>query len=151
MFIHTARQIAEHAHRGQVYDGEPFFDKHTQGVVRIVELAAPNSNYVMVAYLHDVVEDSVVSFSKLREFEFSDHILTAVALLTRTCVESYSEYIDGICGRVGEDGKIARLVKWADLTFNLANCLHNPEYQHLLPRYRDALTRILPIMIEDHV
>ncbi len=152
MFIQTARQIAQEAHRGQTYDGEPFFDKHTQGVVRIVELAAPSPDYVKAAYLHDVVEDSEMRLSELHSFDFSDQVISAVAALTRlpTHIESYSDYIHHLCSGSLEHKKIARLVKWADLTFNFANCLHNPEFQILLPRYQDALTRIIPLLIEDH-
>lgn len=66
-----------------------------------------------VALLHDVVEDSDITFDKLKELGFADEILDALILLTHDDSEPYMEYIERI-----KRNSVATKVKLADLAHN---------------------------------
>ena len=66
----------------------------------------------IVAILHDVVEDTDITFEYL-EKEFSDTIVEAIKLLTRDKSIPYDEYIMKL-----KDNEIAKKVKLADLLHN---------------------------------
>jgi (p)ppGpp synthase/HD superfamily hydrolase len=84
----------------------------------------------IVAVLHDIVEDTDVSLSTLKEKGFGRPILDAVDRLSRRPGEPYEGYIH----RLAAD-PIARQVKLSDLRDNLAN-------NRALPPTQDTLARI---------
>ncbi len=67
----------------------------------------------IVALLHDVVEDSDISFEDLEEAGFSEHIITALKLLTHSKEEDYFTYVQKI-----KANPLATKVKLADLAHN---------------------------------
>ncbi len=68
---------------------------------------------VIAALLHDVVEDTYVTFDELSSKGFSDNIIDALRLLTHDKSVDYFEYISLI-----KDNPIAAPVKLADLRHN---------------------------------
>ncbi len=66
----------------------------------------------IVALLHDVVEDTKITFKDL-EKEFPKEVITALKLLTHKKNENYMNYIEKI-----KENKIAKKVKIADLKHN---------------------------------
>ncbi len=68
---------------------------------------------VVVALLHDVVEDTPYTLQNLREMGFPEPVLTAISLMTHDVGTPYLEYIARI-----KDNPIARIVKLADLRHN---------------------------------
>tara|TARA_R110000772_G_scaffold268463_1_gene395651 strand:- start:205 stop:636 length:432 start_codon:yes stop_codon:yes gene_type:complete len=71
------------------------------------------TEFMIVAVLHDLIEDTYWNESMLREIGFSSSTLHSVNLLTRFEGESYENYIIGICG-----DHMAREVKLRDLEHN---------------------------------
>lgn len=69
---------------------------------------------MMVAVLHDVVEDSPITLENLRELGFPETVVTAVDSLTRRPEESYEAFIDRV-----KLNPLARRVKLADLEDNM--------------------------------
>jgi (p)ppGpp synthase/HD superfamily hydrolase len=67
----------------------------------------------VVALLHDVVEDTEITFEDLKEQGFSDEIINALKLLTHDKNTPYMEYVGEI-----KKNKIATKVKLADLRHN---------------------------------
>lgn len=67
----------------------------------------------IVALLHDVVEDTKVTFLEL-EKEFSKEVILALKLLTRDKKIDYFEYIENL-----KDNKLARKVKIVDINHNM--------------------------------
>jgi (p)ppGpp synthase/HD superfamily hydrolase len=107
--IERALEIALDAHEGQVDKaGEPYI-KHPIRVMQSVE----SEEEKVVALLHDVVEDSTVSFEDL-ERRFSDEIVDAVRGVTKKDDESYSDFIER-----AKENEISREVKKADIRDNL--------------------------------
>lgn len=102
-----------------------FSDKFDKGGISLVEHMARVASNVIdqcvetqhTAWLHDIIEDTKLEISDLRELGYSEAVLTAVDLLTHRKKElTYAEYIDRIC----ESGnRIAIYVKLADQEDNL--------------------------------
>lgn len=68
---------------------------------------------VIVALLHDVVEDTDTTFDDLESMGFSDRVIAAIKLLTRQDTTDYFEYVKKISA-----DPIATMVKIADLKHN---------------------------------
>ena len=66
-----------------------------------------------VALLHDVVEDTCITFGQLSEMGFSEDVITALRLLTHDKKVPYMDYIKEI-----KNNPIARAVKLEDLKHN---------------------------------
>lgn len=104
-----AMVIAYEAHKNQVdKSGVPYI-YHPIHVAEQMN----TENECIIALLHDVVEDTNVSFKQLEEV-FSKEIIDILKLLTREENIEYDEYIKRI-----KNNSIACKVKIADLTHNL--------------------------------
>ena len=68
---------------------------------------------IIVALLHDVVEDSDYTIEDLRKKGFSDAVLEAISLMTHADGVDYMDYVAEI-----KKNPIARVVKLADLRHN---------------------------------
>ena len=122
MRISIALLIAKLAHQGQKYGAEPYINH----VTRVAERLNTDSD-VCLALLHDVVEDTIVTFKDLEEIGYDT---TNLRLLTRRPDQQYTKYIE----RVATSSTATR-VKLADLLENLS-C--NPTAKHRA-RYHDAV------------
>ncbi len=72
-----------------------------------------DENTVCVALLHDVVEDTEITFEELEKVGFSEEIIEALKLLTHDEAVPYMEYVRAI-----KKNPIATKVKLADLRHN---------------------------------
>lgn len=133
MSIDKALEIASAAHAGQVDKaGEPYIN-HPIAVAAMVE----GESAKIVALLHDVVEDTDLTFEDLRQHGISDECLDALERLTHRWGDSYSKYIDGIKGN-----RLARVVKLADLKHNSdLSRIANPTKKDLkrVEKYKKAI------------
>ena len=84
---------------------------------RIMNLVRPfGKDYMMVALLHDILEDTEVTYedlSKVLSYDIIDDIFT----LTRKSNQTYFEYID----RITRSTKRAKIVKYYDILDHLHN------------------------------
>lgn len=99
-------------------------------------------SHVVVALLHDVIEDTGY---RLPALDLRQE--RALGLVTRTVAETYREYIERICAeRYRDVAEIAMYVKLADLWHNLSperqSCLPEDERKGLEKRYLKARDRI---------
>jgi len=131
--------IAENAHLNQMYgDNDPYIN-HVKRVFERVSQASFNReiNRVarLVAILHDVVEDSDVSFEEIAEV-FGDRVKNAVWFMTRNKEkETYFEYISRL-----KNNDVAILVKTCDLIENLKHSyLDLKKHSDKVERYEKAL------------
>lgn len=76
-------------------------------------MKVPSLDAKMVAIMHDLVEDTKVTITDLREHGFSETVLTAVELVTHSESDSYEDYVVKI-----KSNPIAREVKLSDLGDN---------------------------------
>lgn len=78
-----------------------------------MRLRTDDEELMSIAILHDVVEDSKVTFEDLINEGFSTRVVNALRLLTHQKGVSYDDYIDGM-----KDNLDALLVKREDLRDN---------------------------------
>ena len=130
-----AMQIAFDAHKKQVdKTGLPY-------IFHPFNLAEQMSDEVSVcvALLHDVVEDTSITFDDLREQGISGEVIEALKILTHDNNDAYMDYVIKI---KNSGNTVAIAVKLADL-------LHNSDVSRLdkidekmsarLKKYRDAI------------
>lgn len=130
-------ELAVNYHRGQT-------DK--AGLPYILHLFRVASAFVLpgeddlrtVAVLHDIVEDTDVTLEMLENRGYSPAVVAAVNAISRTELETYSEYIE----RVAEN-PLALRVKLADLHDNLdprrvSTQAMMRDVRHLYERYEKA-------------
>ena len=72
-----------------------------------------DENSVCVALLHDVVEDTNITFEDLKNYGFNNSIIDALKLLTHKDEVPYMDYVREI-----KKNELAKKVKLADLTHN---------------------------------
>lgn len=106
----AAKSFAEMAHRGQVDKaGRPYFE-HVCAVADGVD----TEDEKVVAYLHDVIEDTVFRLEELIVLGIPEDLLVAIVLLTKTPTVPEQTYYEMI-----KDNELARVVKLSDLRHNM--------------------------------
>lgn len=78
-----------------------------------MRLRTNDEELLSIAILHDVIEDSKVTFEDLKDEGFSDRVVVALRLLTHQKGVSYDDYIENMRGNLD-----ALLVKREDLRDN---------------------------------
>lgn len=115
----VARNVAHYSHvQRRDRHGEPIVEH----VARVV--AAVPEEAQALAWLHDVLEHSPTTTAELRGHGLTPVELAALELLTRQPGESYELYILRIAYAPGPAGRLARVVKLADLDDHLARAWH---------------------------
>ena len=103
-------------------------------------MAGQNKNEKIVGFLHDVVEDTDITFNDLDNMGFSTEVIEALKLLTHDKkLTSYETYIKGII-RSGNHTTIN--VKINDLRNNITRG-ESGHHMRLVKKHKDALTLIL--------
>ena len=146
--VEAAAAFAGSCHEGMEDKyGNPYFEHLERVADRVREMeydcvheSALIEDFIIAAYLHDVVEDTEVELWEI-ETKFGKDIAVAVDLLTRKKGMAYSEYIEKIRTAAKSDiingGKIARVVKLADLFDHLMGPTPCPP--RLIKRYEKSL------------
>lgn len=112
--IEKALKIAFKAHAGQVDKaGNPYIlHPLTVAMNKVLD----TNEQKIVAILHDVIEDSDITFKDLENMEFNEEIITALRLLTKDNNTVYFHYIREIRRSCNPN---AYWVKYADLEHNM--------------------------------
>lgn len=132
----TAHNIASQSHRGQRNRfGDPVID-HLARVARAVPPDARST-----ALLHDLLELCPTARRRLRSNGLTRVELEALELLRHAPGEAYEVYVRRIASAPGPAGRLARLVKLADLNDHLAHATIPPG----APPYAWARKRLLEV------
>jgi (p)ppGpp synthase/HD superfamily hydrolase len=107
--LERAIEIALKSHAGQTGKDGSAYILHPLRLMSRMETDEER----IVAVLHDVVEDSDITFDDLRTIGFSESILEALHLLTHDKETTYEEYVERI-----KPNRLARKIKLADLEDN---------------------------------
>jgi (p)ppGpp synthase/HD superfamily hydrolase len=105
-----ARAIATKAHEGQLDKADQPYITHPEFVASQVT----GDEAKAVAWLHDVVEDTSVSFADLRTAGLSETVIAGVDAITKRSNEDYETYLARVAAN-----PLAKAVKLADLTHNM--------------------------------
>lgn len=108
--LEDAIRIAAEAHKGQTDKSGSRYILHPLRMM----MKMKSETAMIVAVLHDVVEDTDWTFDKFREAGFSEEVLAALDGVTNRTSESYDQFIE----RAQHD-PIIREVKIADLEDNM--------------------------------
>ena len=127
-----------------------FNDKNDKGgfpyVVHLLKVYSGVSDYIekVCALLHDVVEDTDVTYIDLKNIGYSDEIINILKIITKNKGEDYSKYIDRI---IDSENVHAMNIKLADLCHNMdIKRIKNPtanDYERVSKRYEPAYRKIL--------
>lgn len=107
--LETAKRICKEAHAGQVDKGGKAYYLHPFAVADMCETV----NQKIVAYLHDVLEDTSVTVIDLINQGISLEIIEALIALTHKPGENYFDYIERV-----KVNPLAKAVKIKDLMHN---------------------------------
>lgn len=146
--LNKAMMIAIEAHKGMNDKGGNPYILHPDAVASRVKPIKQK----IVAWLHDVVEDSELRFDDLRKEGFPEDIIEALMAVTRREGETYAEF----CERASEN-EIAIDVKIADIRENLDfSRIPNPteedvkQFESRAKRYRTALKMLYKKKMAQH-
>lgn len=129
--INIALKIAYEAHHGQVDAGGIPYIYHPTFLAAQMD----TEDEIITALLHDVVEDTTVTFEDLKGEGFCGAVLDALILLTHNDGSEYLDYVRRI-----KANPLATKVKLADLHHNsdpTRNANLSPED---IKRYREKYT-----------
>lgn len=115
--VALAKSLSQQFHSGQKYGTQDYFTTHVESVVKSLQLQNFSDNHIIVAYLHDVVEDTSVTIETIYNL-FGTVIGDAVKAITKIKGVERSDYL-AICAK----NKIARVVKFHDAVCNGSNCI----------------------------
>lgn len=104
-----AMKIAFNAHKEQVDKNDMPYIYHPVHLAEQMD----SEEAICVALLHDVVEDTDITFEDLKEHGFSEEIINALQLMTHEDDVPYMEYVKKL-----KTNEIAKKVKLADLNHN---------------------------------
>lgn len=134
--IHRALKICIQAHQSQVDKGGTLYCLHPI----TISLKTGTTEEMIVALLHDVVEDSSWTMGDLKKEGFSEAVLAAVEALTRLDGEPYQIYIERVAGN-----SLATKVKMLDLQHNMEPARlsdRGPEDDLRTIKYMEAYTSL---------
>ena len=100
-------------------------------------------NEKICALLHDIVEDTDVTFDDLREVGYNEEIIEILSYLTKHKGEDYRDYIERI---ISSENIHAYNIKLSDLKHNMdISRIKNPtinDYERITKRYAPAYEKI---------
>lgn len=112
----AASAIAKRAHLGQI---DRLGGRVIDHVARVASAVPPNAR--SVAWLHDVLERTSTDLDVLRGDGLTPLEEAALVLLTRPEGEAYEMYVLRVAFAGGDEGRLARTVKRADLEDHIAS------------------------------
>ena len=111
--VEQAKKFSKEKHKGQVDKAnEDYYSAHVEVVAKKVANAGYPVEYIVTAYLHDIVEDTEVTTESIEEL-FGGGISSAVASLSKSKGEDYSKYIERV-----QKNQISTVVKYYDMEHN---------------------------------
>jgi len=128
-----AINLATEKHREQTDKGGNPYIHHLTAVANALD----NTENKIVAYLHDICEDTDMTLDELRNMGFTERIVNSVDVITKRKGQSYDEYLKD----VRKDSN-AWHVKIADLKNNMdITRINDPEEEDFarIEKYKKAL------------
>ena len=118
--LQLANSLAQHFHSGQKYGEYDYFEYHLRGVVGLlseVSLSPVKEDMIVIALLHDILEDTSCTYETLENI-FGVTVADTVSILTKVDGEPIEQYLFGVCSN-----STTRMVKFADSLFNYKECV----------------------------
>ena len=122
--ILLAKQLSRHFHTGQKYGEHDYYEYHIIGVLKTlyqVSKEHPTDEMVIVALLHDVLEDTECTWDTIRNI-FGSDIADYVNCLSYVKGYDKDQYLKDV-----SIYPVTRIVKYADSMFNYNECIENED------------------------
>lgn len=135
--LEKASEISQIAHKGQKYGEHDYWSRHVcyvQG--KTMTLFGENIGLMIVAQLHDNLEDSDEFDSEYLYKVFGVEITDAVIAITKDKNESRNQYIERV-----KQNELALKVKICDTICNLEESIKIQDVKRII-RYSEQLTRL---------
>ena len=140
--ITLAKTLCKAYHCGQVDLGGEDYYLHPFAVAKLCK----HRKAKIVAYLHDLIEDTPCTYEVLKKVGFSQEIIDAVVAITHIKTMPYPEYIEIVKkNKLATEAKIADMVHNSDLSRipnpteeDYARCKRYAEYIRTLKEKRIA-------------
>ena len=126
-----------------------FNDKVDKGgfpyVIHLLKVYSGVSDYKekVCALLHDIIEDTDVTYDDLRKVGYDEEIIEILTILTKLKGEDYRDYIERI---INSNNFHAMNIKLSDLRHNMdSGRIKNPkanDYERITKRYEPAYEKI---------
>lgn len=127
-------------------EGEPYINH----LIRVSEKLT-NKNTKIAALLHDIVEDTDITFDDLRNLNFNDEIIKLVRIVTNDPKKNQT-YHEKITSIIETNNIEAIKLKYSDMSDNAnlerLNKLEEEVKQRLLNKYQPELKRLESILKE---
>ena len=136
LFEIEVSKYAESKHKGQKYGEHDYFGAHILNVVNSVKSAGGSYLAIMVAYLHDVVEDTDATLWEI-ETLFGKEVADAVDAITKRNGEDREYYLDRVL-----QNKTARFVKMHDGWCNLSASHASGDWKRIR-KYNNVVKRMI--------
>lgn len=107
--LNTSKILCRAFHYGQTDRGGTEYYKHPYTVAKLCK----HRNAKMVAYMHDLIEDTTCTIELIKNLGYSKKIIDALTAITHDKAMKYSEYL-----KLVKHNKIATEVKIADMIHN---------------------------------
>lgn len=127
-----------------------FNDKTDKGnqpyVIHLLKVYSNVDYYLekVCALLHDVIEDTDVTYDDLKDVGFNEEVINILNILTKLKGEDYGKYIERI---INSNNIHALNIKLSDLRHNMdVSRIKNPttnDYERISKRYQPAYEKIM--------
>lgn len=132
--IEAAYEFAKKFHGDQMYGSKNYVEKHLRDVVELVRSDPYHEiEHVQIAWLHDVLEDTIATPEILLKAGFRNIVIEAVIALTKIPGQTHQQYMDQVVSNSD-----AALVKYWD---SFANYREGKR-----PKYERNLNFLRPIV-----
>lgn len=133
--ILLAKHLSRHFHKGQKYGEHDYFDYHITGVLNTlyqVSKEYPTEEMIIVALLHDVLEDTECTWDTIQNI-FGCDIAEYVNCLSYVKGFDKDQYLKDV-----SIYPVTRIVKYADSMFNYHECIKDGMFKRA-KKYRHNL------------
>ena len=135
--LEKAEGISKIAHKGQMYGEHDYWNSHVCAVEKKVkEVYECSIDLMIVAQLHDVLEDSDEFDSEYLYKVFGVEITDAVIAVTKEKHESRNQYIERV-----KQNELALKVKICDTICNLEESIKIQDAKRII-RYSEQLAKL---------
>lgn len=137
-----AAYLAISLHGTQTYDGYPYYYHLEQVVDVLIEFGFTEDKYIISAYLHDILEDTAISYNDIKK-QFGEEVAEIVYAVTDELGRNRKERKAKTYPKIKANPD-AVIVKLADRIANTRNSIKNKPsmakmYAKELQGFRDAL------------
>ena len=130
--VYVAINLSEKYHEGQKYGIKPY----TYHLQAVAESVGDDPTMKVIAWLHDILEDTECTEAELRAV-FSSKIVDAVVAMTKIEGEEYSDYIERV-----KSNPLAQDVKIHDTLCNLTESVKTNQWGRVR-KYTKQLTLLV--------